>query len=832
MKSGSQPVRLIAATVAALTLGTAAAEFLSLTSGSCLLLAWGFFVVSVTLARLQQLPPRICIFMRLMTVIAVTALLAAARWSMMTEARESSALHRLAQRDSLHLILDVDIASIPVEFERPTSQLDASRDTNRWQTRFTADCAAVRIGDRRVTAEGSIRVFIDGQAAGWFRRGDTVRMTGRLSWPQSPGNPGEFDFAAFLNRRGCTGMFFVAHPGAVRILQQAGMLTPGYWLTRLRRAAQSALDRSVDPKYHSIAAALLLGSRSEIRADTEDVFIGSGTMHLLAISGLHIGILCLLLIRIGHCLLIPWNRLLILIALFCIFYAFLTDLRPSVVRATIFAVLFAVSQVTLRHVSLFTIIGQTATLMLLWQPDLVFDTGAWLSFLSVMGLAWATRSVPLDIPHDTVVNSTQERIAPFTPREHMQKAMLQIRHWLVARYRPMLWILAATIPLTAWEFHVVSPVGLVINVFLISWTMLTLWMGFGAIVMGILIPFVPNLPGIGFSWMLAGLTSIVEASARVGVGHIYLADLPVWFLPAWYSLLLLIVTFEKRRTKQQVLWLCLCGVTSATLWEQSNIRSDGHLHCTILDIGHGSAAVVELPAGGVMLVDAGAMNRGVRAGELVSRYLWKRGHRVISSIVVSHADVDHFNALGKVLPRFSVGELLLSQQFLHSESLAAQQLVRLAAQHRVPVRVVGNDERLSTSAVEVLIRQASPRHLANARSDNEKSLVVEIKYGGRKILLPGDLEDAALDDVLPRLSCASVLVSPHHGSLRANTPAVARRLTPEHVIVSARDDGYRCRLSDIYSKSRLRFTSSSGAVQVNITASGNLSVNQFRDSEN
>ena len=224
----------------------------------------------------------------------------------------------------------------------------------------------------------------------------------------------------------------------------------------------------MEPEYRGIAAALLLGSRSEIRSETADVFIGSGTMHLLAISGLHIGILCLLLIRLGHWLLIPWNQRLVFILAFCIMYAFVTDLRPSVVRATVFLCLFTVSQITLRQVSLPVVIGQTACLMLLWQPHLAFDTGAWLSFLSVTGLAWATQVIPLAVLRDTVGGPATGTPAPLTFPEHLRDIVLQVCHWLAAGYRPMLWILAATIPLTAWEFHVISPIGLLVNVVLIT----------------------------------------------------------------------------------------------------------------------------------------------------------------------------------------------------------------------------------------------------------------------------------------------------------------------------------------------------------------------------
>lgn len=827
MKSRNPGLQLSVTTVLALITGTAVAEYAPISSGTCLDAA-GLLLFLVFTLRLRW-PSVLATDRRPRLLIPglIIVLLASARWTMARQNFETAALHQLARAGDVTVVLDAVIASVPLQYQRPASGLDQARHQQRWQTRFIAECTAIRTAEETIPASGKVRVFIDGQAGRQYSRGDTVQMTGRLTWPDAPGNPGEFDFAGFLRRRRCAGLFYIAHPDAVRIEQSAGLLSPGYWLTQLRRAAQQALHHAVDPQYRGIAAALLLGSRSEIPAETEEVFIGTGTMHLLAISGLHIGILCLLLVRLGHWLFIPWNRCLLLIAGFCITYAFITDLRPSVVRATVFVILFTLSQLTLRQVTLPTVISQTATLMLVWQPHLVFDTGAWLSFLSVLSLAWADRGALPDHQRDTLSMPSSRQPVPLTPREHLQQTARRMRQWLAARYRPMLWILAATIPLTAWEFHVVSPIGLVINVLLIAWTVLTLWLGFAALVLGILLPFVPNLPGIGFSWMLAGLTHTVEQSASVGIGHVYLPNLPSWFLPAWYVLLLSAVAASHTHHRR-LIWLCLCGVISVTLLHAAWSPSGNDFRCTILNVGHGSAAIVEPPGGGVLLIDAGAMNRGNRAGEIVSRCLWHHGHRMINTVIVSHADVDHFNAMGTVLTRFPVGELLVSQQFLHNDSAAAQQLITLAASHQVPIRIATSGDHIRSADTHIDLFQAPPAELQAAQSDNEKSLVVRIRHLGKSILLPGDLEGPALDSLLPQLSHTDVLVSPHHGSRKANTAAVKNQLTPEHVIVSARDDQSRDFLQSVYDSSGLHFTSETGAVDITIAQDGDLKVRHFR----
>lgn len=816
---GIRRSHVVAGIALALALGTLAAEALQPQTVTCLLTTWVVAVLWLAMGRRHRLLLLSSRYLSTSTVFAFVALLAMARWTIIDHNNRSKPLRELAKQENIIRINGV-ISSVPDEFERPARESGFS--SNEWQTRFAVNCSSVEIHHSQYPVAGTVQVYVDGRAATILTRGDTVRITGTLTWPKPPGNPGEFDFAQLLDRRGDCGMLFVNRPEAIEIDRPATVVNPGYWVTSLRRAALNTLNDAVAPEYRSIATALLLGSRNALRAETEEQFVNSGTMHLLAISGLHIGILWLLLVRIGHWLFIPWNPRLILIAGLCIVYAFVTDLRPSVVRATIFLVLFTLSQLSMRHVSLMTIVSQTACLMLLWNPRLVFDTGAQLSFLSVLGLSWAMRRSPADQQNTTMIASPVNDPVPLTSWEHIRDTGLRIRQWLAIQYRPMLWILAATVPLTASVFHVVSPVGLVINVVLITYTAVTLWIGFGTLAMGTLLPVLPNALGMLFSWMLGGLTSIVHAAASLGAGHLYLPDLPVWFLPLWYAVLIAAAVMRSQRLRQAC-WLCLCILTIATLWGPSRAAEDQHLQCTVLDVGHGSAAIVELPTGHVILVDAGALGRGDRAADLVSGCLWNRGHHMIDCIVISHADVDHFGALPRLFGRFPVGQLLVSQPFARKE----QELITLAAQFKIPVRLVGDGETLLEPDVDIRILQASAAVLQEAKSDNEKSLVVQIEYHGQTILLPGDLEGSALAELQPRLGQAEILISPHHGSLRANTTSLAKSIQPDHVIVS--HGLVRPQLVDVYKDANVHFTSESGAVRVDISPTGHLNVDCFRE---
>ena len=810
-----------AAVAAALALGTLFGEFLPGAEGVLLAAAWLLAVLLfVSLSRRFRMHrPHRSRCLLLMTV----ACLSAVRWQIDSRQMDCSHLARLAERDDT-VVLTVDVTSVPFAFRRPNPAIGDGRPDQTWQTRFTASCRSMELAGRSVPLKGRLRVFVDGQAAARCGRGDTVRVIGRLSRPEPPGNPGQFDFARFLKHRRVAALLSVRHPQAVSVLKAAGPLHPGTWLTALRRSAQQALMSAVSDDNQAIAMALLLGSRTEVRPEIQDVFIGSGTMHLLAISGLHLGILWLLLVRIGHALLIPWNPRLILIALICIAYALLTDLRPSIVRATVFTLLFTLAQISVRQVSLTAVLSLTACVMLLVRPGLVFDTGAWLSFLSVIGLVCAG-SGGVFLPGIGQPTRRDVSWQPLTRSERMRDGLVRSGQWFLSRCHPMLWILAATVPVTAAEFHVISPVTLVVNVLLITWTMFTLWTGFAAVLFGMLLPALPNPAGAVFSAMLTGLRAGVQAAGGPGPGHLYLPDLPVWFLPAWYILLTAAVLFPSFR---RLTWTALILLVSVLLHTARTVPDSSGLTCTILDVGHGSAAVVEFPNGRTLLVDAGSMHRGDRAGEIIYRYLWSRGRRTVSSVLVSHDDIDHFNGLQKVFSRFPVGELLLSPHFLQSRSSAASDLRRTAARYHVPIRSIAHGDICRMDGVRLDILQAEAVWSGPDLSDNEMSLVVLLEFAGRRICLPGDLEVRGAQQLLPRLPRVDVLVSPHHGSRRANTPETARVLQPRHLVVSARRTDHPAHLQDVYTSAAVYRTSDSGAVSVQIAADGTLSVSPFR----
>jgi competence protein ComEC len=167
----------------------------------------------------------------------------------------------------------------------------------------------------------------------------------------------------------------------------------------------------------------------------------------------------------------------------------------------------------------------------------------------------------------------------------------------------------------------------------------------------------------------------------------------------------------------------------------------------------------------------------------IAPFLWQRGITRIDEVLISHADLDHFNGLPALLDRFRVGQVSLTPSFSERQEPAVRLVLADLEQRGVAVRLLTRGERLAAGDVEMLVLHPPAR--GPEGKENARSLVLLVVHAGRTLLLTGDLEEPGLSEVkdLPRPQM-DVLIAPHHGSRFSNTPAFADWARPGLVISS------------------------------------------------
>jgi competence protein ComEC len=218
--------------------------------------------------------------------------------------------------------------------------------------------------------------------------------------------------------------------------------------------------------------------------------------------------------------------------------------------------------------------------------------------------------------------------------------------------------------------------------------------------------------------------------------------------------------------------------------------STGELRCTFLAVGHGTCVVMELPSGQTILYDAGNLGSPDLAARTIASYLWSRGIERINAVLLSHADIDHYNGMPGLIERFPIGAVYISPMMFDpiatgGELTAPNYLRDVLRESGVPLREVWMGDRLRTDDSQVTIEVLHPPREGVIGRDNANSLLLSVEFAGQRLLLPGDLESPGMERVMtdPPLDC-DILLAPHHGSALSDPPGFASWSTPDWVVMS------------------------------------------------
>lgn len=690
------------------------------------------------------------------------------------------------------------------------------------RTRLEIEAVALRDGKQWRPVTGRALLTIDGVLTG-VQAGDRLRVTGAIALPPPPLNPGTFNYQDYLRAERIRAVLFAEHPQSVENLAVANGINPRRWLGRVRAIGEADLQRHLSRDGASLAAALLLNARDQLETSRTDAFLETGTIHHLAISGTHVGVLAaalFLVLRLGF---LPRALALLLIAGVVTLYALVTGGDPPVIRALVLVLIVCLALQLGRQPLGYNSLGAAAIAALAWNPADLFDVGAQLSFLSVavlihMARRW-TRDEAAD-PLDRLILETR----PWPLRAARSGALLL---WRITQVSFAVWLV--TMPLIMARFHLASPISVALNPLLWLPVAVALLSGFATLVLG-------WIPPIG--WLAGGLCDrslavtewCVQRMNDLPGGHLYVPGPGNAWLAGFYAICAGVALFPQVLTSSRRIALFAAWVALGLVPVIAQSSREQPLRCHIFAVGHGSAVLIELPDGRHILYDAGQLGLPSAAARTIADALWWHGVTHLDAMVISHADVDHYCALPHLLKRFSVARVYVSPtMFAHNvDAVRALDDALLAA--NVPRQIVDSRDAFEAGpGVQIAVLHPTQRGVAG--SDNANSLVLAITYQGRRILLTGDLEPPGLEAVLHELPLdCDVLMAPHHGSGGSDPPGLIDWCSPEFVVISGSRGDVSPAVTKAYASegAQMFHTAIDGAVTIAIDE-GQVTVTPFRD---
>ncbi|MET3504865.1 DNA internalization-related competence protein ComEC/Rec2 [Halalkalibacter oceani] len=631
-------------------------------------------------------------------------------------------------------------------------------DGDRLTMRVKASSGEKLLVQAYLTSESEQRFFKR------FSPGDQCVINGTLTSPLPPTNFAQFDYRQYLMEQQHIYWIVRAQQGGIDCHQTG--TTVRTMLQRWRQTQMDAMEETVSPELAGIMVALLFGERLLIDEDILHAYQQLGVIHLLAISGLHVGLITAAgfygLIRFG----ITRERAFDVLFCFLPLYMIVAGAAPSVIRASCMTMIVLVCLRFKLRMPPLAAVAAVYMIYLLIQPAALFQLGFQLSFLITFALLL---SAPL----------IQRRY------DHPLAQLLSITtlSQLIA------------MPLLLFHFYEISWISILVNLFyvpFISFCVLPLvFLGF---FLSLWLPASMNICLALLEWGVNLAHSGLVELAQQRWTMIITGKPSFSFVIVFYGVLLYgCLAWERGKTGWWRMPVCVLGILLAV--QILAPYFDGRAKVTMLDVGQGDSFLLELPyRKEVYLLDTGGTvtyfddewcrrRRPFDVGaDIVVPELKARGIRQIDRLILSHGHLDHIGGALALNEAVSIKEVLYSSADIEEH----EREILTALQRQAPIRVVGKGESWAVGENRFVILAPDEQAAADPNV-NERSIVLYAEIEGVSFLFTGDLEEGGERRLLaayPELK-ADILKVGHHGSRTSTTEAFVDQLKPKAAFISA-----------------------------------------------
>jgi len=609
---------------------------------------------------------------------------------------------------------------------------------------------------------GKIQIYCREKIASATWYGRRLRVAGKFK--VAPAGTGRFP--EFAERRNLAGTIY---------LNALPALKPGFGLPfvyiyadQLRLRMTAVGERQLEPLNRRFLHGMLFGE--DLKEDggaagrLRDGLRKTGTIHLLTVSGLHIGFIVAGLFLLLKLLRVPSKWRFIPLTLLVGFYIMMTGMEPPVLRAGLMLFFLMAAKAVGADAAGPNRLGLSGILLLLFNPYNLFEVGFQLSFLATLGVVWL-----------------YPQFKEYFPAKTKLGGLLQ--DGLTVSLAAQLMI----IPVIVYYFQQIAWLAPVVNLILLAPAGLIVGGGLVGELLGIVFPWPGRLILEAVELLIVFTRWIIQFFNNQPWIACWTPSWPWPWMTAYYLGLFLsldhwrpnLLTQKTRLTKGAALLLLLAGANLVVWLGLAERLNHNYLEVAFIDVGQGDAIFLKTPEGRTALIDGGPDGRG---RQKVAPLLKKCGVTRLDLVFGTHGHSDHLGGLDEVLDEIPAVAVYLPRR--REKSLTARQLQRQLKKLRLPPRTVAAGMRFRLGKKVTLTAYQSDADLP----ENEASLALAVEFGKNKILLTGDLclegEKIIVAQNNPRSLRATVLKVGHHGSDYATAWPFLAQTQPRLTVIS------------------------------------------------